>query len=128
LVEKRYLGKSKITVGIEVKNSDIRLLRPIPDSIEPVLHLESRRAGAPIRYFLGDADGTSEYGFTLDRFGEAISVTTGGKNMKVPNQLRGLLRTGTCTIAPDHHQRDHWNGNKLVVAPVLAGVVNWKED
>lgn len=128
LVEKRYKGRSKITVGLEVKNSDIRLLRPLPDSVEPVLHLDASRAGAPIRYVLGDVDGSSEYGFTLDRFGEAMRVTTGGKNMKVPNLLRGLLRSGTCTIAPDPHQRVHWNGNKLVVAPVLAGVVNWKED
>jgi hypothetical protein len=128
LLEKRYVGRSKMAVGIEVKNSDIRLLRPIPDSVEPVLHLETRQAGAPVRYFLGNADGSSEYGFTLDRFGEAVNVALGGKNMKVPDQLRGLLRVGTCTIAPDLHQRDHWNGNKLAVAPVLAGVVNWKED
>jgi hypothetical protein len=128
LVEKRYVGRSKMAIGIEVKNSDIRLLRPIPDSVEPVLHLETRQAGAPVRYFLGNEDGSSEYGFTLDRFGEAINVALGGKNMKVPNQLRGLLRVGACTIAPDLHQRDHWNENKLVVAPVLAGVVNWKED
>ncbi len=128
LAEKRYAGKSKLVTGIEVKSSDIRLLRPIPDSVEPVLHLESNSSGTPIRYVLGNADGSAEYGFALDRFVEAINAVAGGKNKSIPRRLHGLLRTGNCTIAPDTHQRQFWNEKKLVVAPVLAGVVNWKED
>ena len=127
-VEVRFVGKNAVPVGIEVKSSDVRLIRPVPESETPVLHLETNRPGAPLRYVLGDADGSRVYGYTLDRFGEAVEVTTSGRKGTVPTRLKGLIRAGTCTIAPDNHQRDHWNGHKLAVAPVFAGIVTWKED
>ena len=127
-VETKHLGRSSVNVGLEVKSSDVHLIRPVPDSLNPVLHLETNRPGSPLRYVLGDADGSQVYGFTLDRFGEAVKVTTSVKKGTVPTRLNGLIRAGTCTIAPDSHQRDHWNGRKLAVAPVFAGIVTWKED
>jgi hypothetical protein len=126
-LEQRYVGKSRVNIGIEVKSSDIRLIRPVPESVELVLRLDARRAGAPIRYVLSDVESSSEFGFTLDQFGEAVSRTTLGKRGKLPELLFGLLRAGSCTIAPDSHQRMYWNGKKLAVAPVLAGIVTWKE-
>jgi hypothetical protein len=127
-VEVRFVGKSAVPTGIEVKSSDVRLVRPVPDSVNPVLHLETNRPGSPLRYVLGDADGSQVYGFTLDRFGEAVKVTTSVKKGTVPTRLNGLIRAGTCTIAPDSHQRDHWNGRNLAVAPIFAGIVTWKKE
>lgn len=127
LAEHRHSGKRTTPVGVEVRSTDIRITRPIPESIELVLRLESGNRGAPIRYSLGSADGGQEFGFTLDDFGDAMSAVTGGKHEAIPPRLFGLLRTGTCTIAPEAHLRHHWSGRKLVVAPVLAGIVTWKE-
>lgn len=127
-LECAFARGSRFAVGIEVKNSDLRLTRPIAENVDVILQLDDERVDSPVRYVLTDADGSIEYGFTLDRFGDAARVAIGGRNKKVPTRLHGLLRAGSCTIAPEPHQRSVWGDKKIAVAPVLAGIVKWKED
>ena len=126
--EFRFIGQRAVPIGIEVKSTDIHLLRPVPESVDLVLCIDKGHRGTPSRYVLQNADGDQNFGFARDEFGQAAEDIAATMKSSVPERLTGLVRTGICTVAPDAHLRHEWNGKKLAVAPVLAGIVTWKEE